>query len=116
MYQDRWTQLRATSPSGKTLFSCGNCGRVSPAPDDRCPVPEYQLTLGRKVDVPCHLWPITWEEYVMIKEGEGGILLIATIVTSDGVETIRCPITKEALETITTLKTNEDLRTRTGRY
>ena len=33
---DRWTKLAATSRSGKTLFSCSSCGRVSPTPDKSC--------------------------------------------------------------------------------
>lgn len=32
----RWTPLYATSPSGKTLFVCRCCGRVSPTPDKEC--------------------------------------------------------------------------------
>lgn len=33
---DRWAMLKATSPSGKTLFVCLCCGRVSPTPDIWC--------------------------------------------------------------------------------
>lgn len=35
----RWVPLYATSNSGKTLFVCVMCGRVSPLPDKTCPVP-----------------------------------------------------------------------------
>ena len=35
----RWVPLYATSNSGKTLFVCLMCGRVSPLPDKVCPVP-----------------------------------------------------------------------------
>jgi hypothetical protein len=35
----RWLELYATSPSGKTLFVCRMCGRVTPAPDKECPSP-----------------------------------------------------------------------------
>jgi hypothetical protein len=35
----RWRELYATSPSGKTLFVCLVCGRVSPTPDKVCSVP-----------------------------------------------------------------------------
>ena len=33
---NRWVTLRATSSSGKTLFSCKCCGRVSLTPDNEC--------------------------------------------------------------------------------
>ena len=33
----RWVMLAATTPSGKTLFMCSVCGRISPTPDKRCP-------------------------------------------------------------------------------
>ncbi len=32
----RWVTLRATSRSGKTLFCCLDCGRISPTPDKWC--------------------------------------------------------------------------------
>lgn len=32
----RWIKLDETSPSGKTLFRCVVCERVSPTPDKRC--------------------------------------------------------------------------------
>ncbi len=32
----RWAVLRRTSNSGKTLFVCKCCGRVSPLPDKTC--------------------------------------------------------------------------------
>lgn len=32
----RWVTLRRTSNSGKTLFVCTVCGRVSPTPDKEC--------------------------------------------------------------------------------
>lgn len=51
----RWRPLVATSPSGKTLFSCRYCGRVSPLPDKQCPDfpfrPEY---MGGPADA-CHV-------------------------------------------------------------
>lgn len=34
----RWVPLYATTNSGKTLFVCIMCGRVSPTPDKTCPV------------------------------------------------------------------------------
>lgn len=33
----RWTRLERTTPSGKQLFRCSDCGRESPTPDKRCP-------------------------------------------------------------------------------
>jgi hypothetical protein len=33
----RWVKLNCTSPSGKTLFVCRYCGRVSATPDKSCP-------------------------------------------------------------------------------
>lgn len=38
----RWITLKATSRSGKTLFSCKYCGRVSPTPDKTCLHPPTQ--------------------------------------------------------------------------
>lgn len=35
----RWIELYATSPSGKTLFVCKYCGRISPLPDKTCNKP-----------------------------------------------------------------------------
>lgn len=32
----RWSVLRETSPSGKTLFRCANCADVTPVPLTRC--------------------------------------------------------------------------------
>lgn len=70
---DRWVMLVATSPSGKTLFSCRCCGRVSPTPDKGCKTyadptetwkcsawrPPQQLPLGYRFGVAwswfCHL-------------------------------------------------------------
>ena len=34
---DRWMVLTRTSPSGKTLFQCRVCMRISIAPDKTCP-------------------------------------------------------------------------------
>lgn len=31
-----WMQLARTSPSGKVLYACTSCGRVSPTPDKHC--------------------------------------------------------------------------------
>lgn len=33
----RWVPMRRTTTSGKTLFVCVCCGRVSPTPDKHCP-------------------------------------------------------------------------------
>jgi len=45
----RWVELYATSPSGKTLFVCRFCGRISPTPDKVCislpSVVAYKLAL-----------------------------------------------------------------------
>lgn len=35
----RWKVLDETSPSGKRLFGCDDCGRVSTTPDKFCPPP-----------------------------------------------------------------------------
>jgi len=35
----RWVELYTTSPSGKTLFVCKYCGRISPLPDRTCSSP-----------------------------------------------------------------------------
>lgn len=32
----RWEMLSKTTSSGKTLFRCRSCGRISPTPDKRC--------------------------------------------------------------------------------
>lgn len=33
----RWVTIRRTTPSGKTLFFCRSCERVSISPDKYCP-------------------------------------------------------------------------------
>jgi hypothetical protein len=53
----RWVMLRKTSPSGKTLFSCKCCGRVSIAPDATCPPYEKSGYGVHQVD--CEDWPAT---------------------------------------------------------
>lgn len=35
----RWAELYKTTPSGKTLFVCRCCGRITPVPDRSCPAP-----------------------------------------------------------------------------
>ena len=51
MPASRWIELYATSPSGKTLFVCRMCGRISPVPDRTCPArPEV-----------CHKMPLACE-------------------------------------------------------
>ena len=34
--ETRWTVLKEVSPSGKTLFKCNVCGRVSQTPEKSC--------------------------------------------------------------------------------
>lgn len=50
----RWTQLRITSNSGKTLFSCKCCGRISPTPDKTCNTQHDGWGAARQVD--CSSW------------------------------------------------------------
>lgn len=47
----RWRELYATSPSGKTLFVCTMCGRVSPVPDSVCATPPS--VVAWKPNLPC---------------------------------------------------------------
>lgn len=47
----RWIPLYATSPSGKTLFVCLMCGRISPTPDKVCAVPP--VTPAWKMSASC---------------------------------------------------------------
>ena len=35
----RWLELYTTTNSGKTLFVCRMCGRISPLPDKKCQQP-----------------------------------------------------------------------------
>lgn len=45
----RWIQLVKTSPSGKTLFVCSACGRVTPGPNackDKPELPEWHKYHG----------------------------------------------------------------------
>ena len=35
----RWIELYATSPSGKAMFVCKMCGRMTPAPTATCSQP-----------------------------------------------------------------------------
>jgi hypothetical protein len=43
----RWEPIVRTSPSGKTLFVCLVCGRVSQTPDKACPPFENWTPDGR---------------------------------------------------------------------
>ncbi len=48
--EPRWTVLRFVSNSGRTLFGCGHCGRVSQTPDKECPAgcpvePSYERVM-----------------------------------------------------------------------
>jgi hypothetical protein len=37
MAQSRWTRITGVqTPSGKSIFGCGVCGRTSTTPDKRC--------------------------------------------------------------------------------
>lgn len=47
----RWVTLYATSPSGKTLFVCRFCGRISPCPDKDCITPPS--VVAYKLALPC---------------------------------------------------------------
>lgn len=40
---DRWREIRGTSPSGKALFCCCICGRVSPVPIKVCVTKAHEL-------------------------------------------------------------------------
>jgi len=45
---NRWIELYATTPSGKTLFVCRVCGRITPAPTATCSAPpevHYKMPL-----------------------------------------------------------------------
>ncbi len=56
----RWVELYATSPSGKTLFVCRFCGRISPCPDKDCATPPS--VVAYKQALPC----IVLEEIALI--------------------------------------------------
>lgn len=49
----RWVELYATSPSGKTLFVCRFCGRISPTPDKACAV--LPDVVSYKLALPCEI-------------------------------------------------------------
>jgi len=61
----RWRALEATSPSGKTLFVCLCCGRISPTPDKRCPEPAWVVVNGLPEQLKC-------EHYADRREGLDG--------------------------------------------
>ena len=48
----RWTILNETSPSGKTLFCCKVCGRISVTPDKGC-----RTTSDPNETLECSKWP-----------------------------------------------------------
>lgn len=45
-----WQPLAQTSPSGKRLFRCNDCGRVNTAPDKHCAIGTVVL-LGEHLEV-----------------------------------------------------------------
>lgn len=49
----RWLELYTTSPSGKTLFVCRMCGKISPAPTRECREPPSTDRSGWKPALPC---------------------------------------------------------------
>ena len=89
---DRWDELKETTPSGKTIFRCRNCGRKSPTPDKVCW--EKSLHVGapgsktinthwtsREPNLACVTWlpdplyryqlrtPTDWADFVVSKKG-----------------------------------------------
>lgn len=56
----RWVTLRRTSNSGKTLFVCTVCGRVSPIPDKDC----------RTFEDPGESWGCSMEEPGAMRGGD----------------------------------------------
>jgi hypothetical protein len=51
--QSRWVELYTTSPSGKTLFVCRFCGRISPTPDKVCVT--LPVVVAYKLALPCEI-------------------------------------------------------------
>ena len=49
----RWVALVATSPSGKSQWTCTCCGRVSTTPDVTCPVGALVTAGGVTKVIPC---------------------------------------------------------------
>lgn len=50
---NRWIELYATTPSGKTLFVCKICGAQTPAPTKKCSEPPSAVSW--KTVFPCHV-------------------------------------------------------------
>ncbi len=62
--QNRWIEISQTSPSGKMMFSCRSCGRVSVTPDKDCPKGIDVYYSGTIFKMPCSLWPMNQSEWV----------------------------------------------------
>lgn len=77
----RWTLLKETSPSGKRLFGCSICGRISVGPDKTCRTfadPEESKRCSRHDDVTIHRY------YLPSIKGEGWAVVL---IGSDGMFT-----------------------------
>jgi len=70
----RWTPLYATSPSGKTLFVCRMCGRITPLPDKECSV--LPVVSDGKAAMTCSL----------LEEIEESLIEVGEIPKQEGIE------------------------------
>lgn len=103
---NRWLELRATSNSGKTMFACRSCGRMSPVPDKDCP----KVRDGLLLTVPCSCWPMTTQQFLNLNEGSA--LLIGELLTQKGKIELQCAISPAIVECLTVLQIEDDLATK----
>ena len=71
----RWIELYCTSPSGKTLFVCKFCGRISPLYDKECPA--LPITPSWKPAFPCAV--LEEIEAALVDVGEQHVRLDAVL-------------------------------------
>jgi hypothetical protein len=99
--EDRWAEITATSPSGKTLFVCRSCGRTSPTPDRNCADYARVNTGQFNYKIPCALWPMSAHEYEgFLKTRDGWpCTIVGTVIMADGTRIpVACGIPTETAE------------------
>lgn len=96
---NRWIEISQTSPSGKMMFVCRSCGRVSVTPDKECPKGIDVHQEGTIFKMACSLWPMNpseWVEMDIAKKMEGKeAYFVGIVYLPDGPLRVAAPINLE---------------------